>query len=37
MGESIKATDSVAINTTKEAEDGGEKVKQTLDAMRASV
>ncbi|KZN63936.1 methyl-accepting chemotaxis protein [Pseudoalteromonas luteoviolacea] len=41
MGESIKAnsefalaTDSVAINTTKEAEDGGGKVKQTIGAMK---
>ncbi|KZN33656.1 methyl-accepting chemotaxis protein [Pseudoalteromonas luteoviolacea] len=41
IGESIKsnseyalATDRVAINTTKEAEDGGGKVKQTIEAMR---
>ncbi|OCQ21205.1 hypothetical protein A7985_11275 [Pseudoalteromonas luteoviolacea] len=41
IGESIKAnseyalaTDGVAINTTKEADDGGGKVKQTIDAMR---
>ncbi|MCF2858356.1 methyl-accepting chemotaxis protein [Pseudoalteromonas sp. SMS1] len=41
MGESIKInseyaleTDRMAINTTAEAEDGGGKVKQTIDAMR---